>query len=80
MRVNHHTLTYKMQAQPNKTDKDLKQKHKARIADWMFQAVCTYYQEHGEMPGDEAVEQITGSIYEKIMLLGNLTKQIKRGK
>ena len=69
MRVNHPTLAYKMQAQPNKTYKDLKQKQKARIADWMFQSACAYYQEHGEMPGDDAAERITASIYEKIKSL-----------
>ena len=69
MKVNHHSLAYKMQAQPNKTYKDLRQKQKARIADWMFQSVCEYYKEYGEMPRGEATEQITGRIYDKIKSL-----------
>ena len=54
MKVNHHSLAYKMQAKPNKTYKDLPQKQKARISDWMFQAVCEYYQEYRKMPGEDA--------------------------
>ncbi len=69
MSVNHNSLTYKMQAQPNKTYKDLRQKQKAKIADWMFQSVCAYYREHGEMPGEEAAEQLTARIYDKIKSL-----------
>ena len=65
MKVNHHSLAYKMQAKPNKTYKDLRQKQKAKISEWMFRAVCEHYQEHGEMPGDEAAEKITARIYDK---------------
>ena len=36
MKPNHHSLAYKQQKQPNKTYKDLKQKQKMKIADWMF--------------------------------------------
>ena len=69
MKVNHHSLAYKMQAQPNKTYKDLWQKQKARISDWMFRAVCEYYSEYGKMPEGEAVEQIAARIYDKIKSL-----------
>ena len=69
MKVNHHSLAYKMQAQPNKTYKDLRQKQKARIAEWMFQSACEYYKAHGEMPEGEAAEQITSRIYDKIKSL-----------
>ena len=62
MKVNHHSLAYKMQAKPNKT-------YKARIAEWMFRSVCEYYKEHGEMPREEAAEQITNRIYDKIKSL-----------
>ena len=58
-----------MRAKPNKTYKDLRQKQKARIADWMFLAVCEYYKEHEEMPDEEAALQITARIYEKIKSL-----------
>lgn len=69
MKVNHHSLAYKMQAKPNKTYKDLRQKQKAKISEWMFWAVCEYYQEHGEMPGGEVAEKITARIYDKIKSL-----------
>ena len=69
MKVNHHSLAYKMQVQPSKTYKDLRQKQKARITEWMFQSVCEYYDEHGEMPGEEAAEQITAKLYDKIKSL-----------
>ena len=69
MKVNHNSLAYKMRAQPNKTYKDLRQKQKARISDWMFQAICEYYNEHGKMPEGKAAEQITVRIYDKIKSL-----------
>ena len=69
MKVNHHSLAYKMQARPNKTYKDLKQKQKAKISDWMFRSVCEYYEDHGEMPGEEAAAEITARIYDKIKSL-----------
>lgn len=69
MKVNHRSLAYKMQAKPNKTYKDLRQKQKAKIADWMFRSVCEYYKEHREIPGEEAAKQITGRIYDKIKSL-----------
>ena len=69
MKVNHNSLAYKMRAQPNKTYKDLRQKQKARISDWMFQAVSEYYKEHGKMPEGETAEQITARIYDKIKSL-----------
>ena len=52
MKPNHHSLAYKQQKQPNKTYKDLKQKQKMKIADWMFRETCIFYKENGELPGD----------------------------
>lgn len=69
MKVNHHSLAYKMRAKPNKTYKDLKQKQKKRIADWMLQSTCAYYKEHGTIPDGEAASEITAKIYEKIKSL-----------
>ena len=63
---NHHSIAYKMRANPNKTYKELKQKQKARISEWMFRAVCEYYREHGEMPGEDASSEIVAAVYEKI--------------
>ena len=47
---NHHSLKYKQQAWPTKTYKDLKQKQKAQIANWMFASVDKYYSENNHMP------------------------------
>ena len=54
MKPNHHSLAYKQQKQPNKTYKDLKQKQKMKIADWMFRETCIFYKENGEIPNEEA--------------------------
>ena len=53
--------------QPDRTYADLRQKHKAKIADWMFKSVCEYYREHGEIPEGEAASAITDKVYEKIV-------------
>ena len=53
MKTNHNSLAYKMRAQPNKTYKDLRQKQKVKIANWMYQAVCECYREYGKMPEGE---------------------------
>ena len=69
MKPNHHSLAYKQQKQPNKTYKDLKQKQKMKIADWMFRETCIFYKENGEMPNEESVKQIIDRIYEKLKSL-----------
>ena len=61
------SLAYKRQMQPNRTYADLRQKHKAKIADWMFKSVCEYYREHGDIPEGEAASAITDKVYEKIV-------------
>lgn len=66
MKQNHHSLAYKRQKQPDKTYKDLKQKQKMKIADWMFRETCSYYKANGEMPAEEAVKEITERIYKKL--------------
>ena len=63
---NHHSLAYKMRANPNKTYKELKQKQKARISEWMFQAVSGYYSKHGTMPEGEEAEKIARRVYHKV--------------
>ena len=67
MKKHRPTLAGKRRKQPDRTYEDLRQKHKAKIADWMFRAVCEYYQEHGEMPSEDAAAGITDKIYEKIV-------------
>ena len=69
MKPNHHSLAYKQQKQPNKTYKDLKQKQKMKIADWMFRETCIFYKENGEIPNEEVAKQIIGRIYEKLKSL-----------
>ena len=66
MKSNHNSLAYKMRTQPNKTDKDLRQKQKGKISDWIFQAVCKYYREHGKMPEGEDASKIAVRVYEKV--------------
>ena len=61
------SLAYKRQMQPDRTYADLRQKHKAKIADWMFRVVCEYYREHGEIPQGAAVSAITDKVYQKIV-------------
>ena len=67
MKKHRPSLAYKRQTQPNRTYADLRQKHKAKIADWMFRSVCDYYREHGEMPEGAATSAITDTVYQKIV-------------
>lgn len=66
MKTNHNSLAYKMRAQPNKTYKDLRQKQKVKIANWMYQAVCEYYREYGKMPEGEDASRIAVKVYDKV--------------
>ena len=68
-KVNHHSLKYKMQHQPNKKYKDLKQKQKAKIADWMFLETNRFFTENGRMPVEGEIEALAKSIYKKICSL-----------
>ena len=61
------SLAQKKQMQPNRTYKDLRQKHKTKIADWMFRLAREYYLEHGKMPGEKDAKTLTDRIYEKIV-------------
>ena len=67
MKKHRPSLAQKRQMQPNRTYQDLRQKHKAKIADWMFRATREYYQEHREIPGEEALQALTNQVYEKIV-------------
>jgi len=68
-KINHHSLKYKMQHQPNKKYKDLKQKQKAKIADWMFLETNIFFMENGRLPVEGEIEALAKSIYEKICSL-----------
>lgn len=63
---NHHSLAYTQQAQPNKTYKDLKQKQKAKIADWMYRETLRFYLTNSRMPDEAECEQICRCIFRKI--------------
>ena len=66
MKQNHHSLEYKKQKAPNKKYKDLKQKQKGMIADWMFADTCRYYHEFGGIPEGETAETIVWAIYHRL--------------
>lgn len=65
-KVNHRSLAYKMQTNPNKKYKDLKQKQKARISDWMFREVCEFYKIHNRMPLGDELNVLAETVYTKI--------------
>ena len=46
--------------------KKLKQTQKAKIAKYMFDAVCKYYKEHQQMPPEESLEPICRELYPKL--------------
>lgn len=67
MKKNHHSLSYKREKEPNKKYKDLKQKQKAKISDWMFETTCDFYREQGRLPEKaEREELVTGIFHKKI--------------
>ena len=66
MKKNHHSLQYKMEANPNKTFKQLKQKQKAKISDWLYKEVFLYYQGHHSFPTDVDYVEIYKRIYGKL--------------
>lgn len=66
MKMNPHSLEYKRQKAPNKKYKDLKQKQKALIADWMFERTCQYYREFGSMPTEDDSRTIIKEVFKKI--------------
>ena len=60
---------YKQEKEPNKKYKDLKQKQKAKIADWMFEKTCDYYREHNRMPEGGECEALAKEVFQKIQSL-----------
>ena len=58
-----------MEANPNKTYKQLKQKQKAKISDWIYKEVFLYYKEHEGFPDDNNYHAIYNKIYEKLKSL-----------
>lgn len=58
-----------MEKELNKTYKHLKQKQKAKIADWMYRETCSFYSNHERMPNESEVDDLTKMIYTKICSL-----------
>lgn len=69
MKPNHHSLEYKQKKDPHKKYKDLNQKQKAKIADWMYEKTCDYYREHNRMPEGEECGSLVMEIFAKIQSL-----------
>ena len=69
MKKNHNSLQYKMEAKPNKTFKELKQKQKAKISDWLYKEVFLYYREQNIFPDDSKYSEIYKKIYNKLCSL-----------
>lgn len=59
-------MTDKRKPRPYKSYRDLRQKQKSKISDWMFHVVCDYYGEHGMMPGDEEIDSLVRTVYTKV--------------
>ena len=63
--------TKEKQQNPNKKYKDLKQKRKARIADFMYQETKQFYDTNGQMPTTEAdCEVVVKRVYSRVTGLG----------
>ena len=58
-----------MEANPNQTYKQLKQKQKFRISEWLYKEMFLYYRENKGFPDDEKYEEICRRIYEKMRSL-----------
>ena len=59
------------QSNPNKKYKELKQKQKARIADFMYQETKKFFDEHGEMPAtSEDCDAVVKRVYSRVTGLG----------
>jgi len=63
---NHHSLAYKRQAAPNRTYKELKQKQKAKIADYMYRETLRFYLKNQRMPEEAECDVICRIIYKKL--------------
>lgn len=55
-----------MQKNPNKTFKDLKQKQKARISEWLYIETLNFWRSNNRMPTKPDFDSILDIVYEKI--------------
>ena len=59
------------QKNPNKKYKELKQKQKARIADFMYQETKKFFEDNGQMPvTEEDCEAVVTGVYARVTGLG----------
>lgn len=52
---------------PYKTYKELKQKQKARIANFMYRETLRFYLEHSRMPDSDEAQLLCSKIYNKVL-------------
>lgn len=55
---------------PNKKYKELKQKQKARISDFMYQETARFLQEQKQPPNEEEIVRIAERVYRRVQGLG----------
>lgn len=58
------------QQHPNKKYKELKQKQKARIADFMYQETKNFFDINGQMPAAEDCDAVVKCVYSRVSGLG----------
>lgn len=66
MKHNHKSLRYKMMKNPNRVYKDLKQKQKMKISNWLYIETYWFYQKHDRMPDKSGRKVILNTVYAKI--------------
>ncbi len=66
MKHKHTSLQFKMEQNPNKKLKELKQKQKKKIADWLYIETYHYYETNKRMPNDIERDAILETVYTRI--------------
>lgn len=62
-KVNHHSLNYKRQANPNKTYKELKGKQKELISRLIFRCCYEFSKDNGKLPAESDYDFIAHRVY-----------------
>ena len=57
-----------MQKNPNKTFKDLKQKQKSKISEWLYIETLNFWRSNNRIPTKQEFDSILDIVYEKITL------------
>jgi hypothetical protein len=66
MKHKHTGLKFKTEQNPNKKLKELKQKQKKKIADWLYIETYRFYQHHSRMPDSSECDAVINTVYTKI--------------